>query len=76
MLHLYAAIAEKERSVIAARTKAALAAAKIRGVQLGNPEQVRRTGVRPTPSLSGCGPSSSSSPPSRFGVSQDRGAAR
>jgi len=37
MLHLYAALAEKERSMISARTKAALAAAKDRGTQLGNP---------------------------------------
>jgi DNA invertase Pin-like site-specific DNA recombinase len=35
MLHLYAALTEKERRVISARTKAALAAAKIRGKQLG-----------------------------------------
>ena len=37
ILHLYAALAEKERSIIGGRTKAALAAAKARGVTLGNP---------------------------------------
>ncbi|NVO13517.1 MAG: recombinase family protein [Rhodoplanes sp.] len=35
LLHLYAALAEKERSVISARTKAALRAAKDRGTVLG-----------------------------------------
>jgi len=34
-LHLYAALAEKERAMISERTKAALAAAKARGQQLG-----------------------------------------
>lgn len=35
MLHLYAALAEKERSMISRRTKDALAAKKAQGVKLG-----------------------------------------
>ena len=35
VLHLYAALAEKERSMISSRTKAGLAAAKARGTKLG-----------------------------------------
>lgn len=37
MLHLYAALAEKERNLISERTRAALGAAKKRGTRLGNP---------------------------------------
>ncbi|GAC1574533.1 MAG: recombinase family protein [Sphingomicrobium sp.] len=36
MLHIYAALAEQERRMISERTKAALAAKKAQGVQLGN----------------------------------------
>jgi DNA invertase Pin-like site-specific DNA recombinase len=36
VLHLYAALAEKERALISSRTKAGLAAAKARGQKLGN----------------------------------------
>src|SRR5438477_985243 len=38
ILHLFAALAEKERSLISTRTRQALAAAKARGVSLGNPK--------------------------------------
>src|SRR5436305_2735504 len=40
MLHLYAALAEKERALISARTKAALVAKKAQGVTLGNPRNM------------------------------------
>src|SRR5208282_1732095 len=38
VLHLYAALAEKERALISSRTKSALAAAKAKGIKLGNPD--------------------------------------
>ena len=37
VLHLFAALAEKERSLISTRTRQALTTAKARGVTLGNP---------------------------------------
>ncbi|WP_420492394.1 recombinase family protein [Allomesorhizobium alhagi] len=41
MLHIYAAVAEQERSMISQRTKDALAAVKARGVRIGNPQIAR-----------------------------------
>ena len=40
VLHLYAALAQKERALISARTKAALAAKKAAGFKLGNPRNL------------------------------------
>lgn len=40
MLHLYAALAEKERRMISERTRAALASRKATGTKLGNPGDV------------------------------------
>jgi len=44
MLHLYAALAEKERRLISKRTKAALAIRKANGGKLGNPTNIRIAG--------------------------------
>jgi DNA invertase Pin-like site-specific DNA recombinase len=44
MLHLYAALAEKERRLISERTKAALAVRKANGGKLGNPINIRDAG--------------------------------
>jgi DNA invertase Pin-like site-specific DNA recombinase len=55
-IHIYAALAEKERDMISERTKAALVEAKRRGIKLGNPryaESLARAraarGYRPVP---------------------------
>jgi DNA invertase Pin-like site-specific DNA recombinase len=45
MLHLYAALAEKERRLISERTKAALAAKKATDAKLGNPSNIAAAGV-------------------------------
>jgi DNA invertase Pin-like site-specific DNA recombinase len=45
MLHLYAALAEKERRLISERTKAALAAKKANGARLGNPRNIGAAGL-------------------------------
>jgi len=44
MLHLYAALAEKERRLISERTKAALAIRKATGSKLGNPINIHEAG--------------------------------
>jgi DNA invertase Pin-like site-specific DNA recombinase len=46
MLHLYAALAEKERRLIAERTRAALAAKKAAGAVLGNGTNLTQAGTR------------------------------
>jgi DNA invertase Pin-like site-specific DNA recombinase len=45
MLHLYAALAEKECRLISERTKGALAAKKAQGARLGNPRNVTEAGA-------------------------------
>jgi len=44
MLHLYAALAEKERRLISERPKAALAIRKARGAKLGHPSNIMEAG--------------------------------
>jgi DNA invertase Pin-like site-specific DNA recombinase len=51
MLHLYAALAEKERRLISERTKAALAIRKAAGGRLGNPTNIQKAGASGRASL-------------------------
>lgn len=46
MLHLYAALAEKERRLISERTKSALAARKATGAKLGNPGDIGQAATK------------------------------
>jgi DNA invertase Pin-like site-specific DNA recombinase len=48
MLHLYAALAEKERRLISERTKAALGARKAQGTKLGNRRNPREAAAAGT----------------------------
>jgi DNA invertase Pin-like site-specific DNA recombinase len=45
MLHLYAALAEKERRLISERTRSALAAKRATGARLGNPRNLDKAGA-------------------------------
>jgi DNA invertase Pin-like site-specific DNA recombinase len=45
MLHLYAALAEKERRLISERTRLALGAKKATGARLGNPRNLKEAGA-------------------------------
>jgi hypothetical protein len=45
MLHLYAALAEKERRLISERTRSALNARRAQGAKLGNPTNIREAGA-------------------------------
>ncbi len=63
LLHLYAALAEKERAVISQRTKAALAAAKARGQALGNPRLAEARAIANAAHKAGADAARSSPPP-------------
>jgi DNA invertase Pin-like site-specific DNA recombinase len=45
MLHLYAALAEKERRLISERTRSALNARKAQGAKLGNQTNIQEAGA-------------------------------
>ena len=65
VLHLFAALAEKERSLISTRTRQALAAAKARGVEPGSPKlsQARKRAASFFFLGDGGGPYAGGSPP-------------
>jgi hypothetical protein len=46
MLHMYAALAQKERALISERTKVALAAKKAQGVRLGSPTNLEEAAAK------------------------------
>jgi DNA invertase Pin-like site-specific DNA recombinase len=46
ILHIYAALAEKERALISERTAAALARAKAKGIRLGNPTNLAEASLK------------------------------
>lgn len=46
MLHLYAALAEKERRLISERTRSALASRKVNGAKLGNPSNAAEAAAK------------------------------
>jgi DNA invertase Pin-like site-specific DNA recombinase len=46
MLHIYAALAQKERALISERTRVALAAKKAQGVRLGNPTNLAEAAAK------------------------------
>lgn len=68
-VHVLAAVAEHEREMISQRTKAALAAAKVRGTRLGNPR------LPPAGTLAAAAPPVTSGGVARAGAAQARAVA-